>query len=125
LVLLLCFCFFAFKDKVSVMGEFAAGVKGGDWVKYRYAFADTNPVTQAIWKKITIQTVDGPVVSGVVEKNLPGQPSSAQQFSLNITKRDSSPSIDDFFFIPANLTTGSIIPALNRTLTGTTMWLDR
>lgn len=119
----LVFCF-ASMNIIPAGAEYVVGVKSGDWIKHRIELEGANPITQDYWTRITVQNVDGTVISGKFEENGPSGLSS-QEFSINITKSHSSYVVKDYYFIPANLTIGSMIPALNRTIQGITTLYDR
>jgi hypothetical protein len=123
ITLVLVFCFVSV-NSIPVRAEYVVGVKSGDWIKHNIQLEGVNPITHDYWTKITVQKVDGTVISGIFEEKGPGGLTS-QEFSVDITKSGSSYVVKDYMFIPANLTAGSVIPALNLTVQGITTLYDR
>ena len=86
----------------------SAGVKNGDWIKYDISISYENQTTTGSIK-ISIQQVQGVQITGTYEVSVEGY-SIVQpvQFSLDIST--GSGSYASGFIIPANLTTGQLIP---------------
>lgn len=106
IVLILLFGWALFSN--VAFATYSAGVKNGDWIRYDISISYAGQTaTGSI--KISIQQVQGVQITGTYEVSVQGynvmQPT---QFSLDIST--GSGSYASGFIIPANLTTGDVIP---------------
>jgi hypothetical protein len=103
--------------------EYPIGVNGGDWIIYD---AEVTYLGQTIEESVnlTIQTVEGVLITGTFEVTTQGQyVVPTEQFTLDVSTEIGQSARG--FIIPANLTVGSSVPGEFATVQNLTDWNGR
>jgi hypothetical protein len=103
--------------------DYVVGVKRGDWMIYD---AEITYLGQTFVESVnlTIQTVEGVLITGIFEVTTQGQEVvPAEQFTLDVSTGIGQSARG--FIIPANLTVGSSVPGESATMLNLTDWNGR
>lgn len=103
--------------------EYPVGVNGGDWMIYD---AEVTYLGQTFEESVnlTIQTVEGVLITGTFEATAQGQfVVPTEQFTLDVSTEIGQSARG--FIIPANLTVGSSVPGESATVLNLTDWNGR
>lgn len=124
-MILLVFCF-AFSVNLA-RAEYVVGVKSGDWIRYGVTVSYQGQSFKGSMK-LTIQTVQGSLITGTYEVTTPGYggippQQITQPFTLDVLTGSSQ--YASGFIIPANLTVGNAIPGEAVTVQAIVDWHGR
>jgi len=103
--------------------DYQIGVNGGDWIIYDLEVTNLGQTIEES-VNITIQNVEGVLITGTFEVTTLGQyVVAAEQFTLDVSTQIGQSAHG--FIIPANLTVGNSIPGESATVQNLTDWNGR
>jgi len=106
-----------------VKANYPIGVNGGDWIIYDLEVTNLGQTIEES-VNITIQTVEGVLITGTFEVTTQGQyVVPTEQFNLDVSSQIGQSAHG--FIIPANLTVGNSIPGESTTVQNLTDWNGR